>query len=108
MATKKEKPEVNEPANRDKQGRFVKGQSGNPNGRPSLPQELKDYAREAPQRLRDIADSTDNLKLKAEIERWFAEMFYGKAGQRVEVEGNMNTTGTTEIKFEGVLGEWSE
>lgn len=96
------------PQNRDKAGRFVKGQSGNPGGRPSLPAELKEYAREAPMRLRQIADETDSPKLKADIEKWFAEMYYGKAGQRVEVDGNMNTTGTTTVEFTGVLDEWSK
>ena len=100
---------TNEPAKRDKAGRFVKGQSGNPAGRPALPDELKQYARESATRLRQIAEDPDcPIKVKADIEKWFAEMYFGRAGQRVEVEGNMNTTGTTEIKFEGVLEDWSK
>ena len=98
----------NQPANRDKQGRFVKGSSGNPSGRPGLPKELIQYAKESPQRLREIADTTESLKLRADIEKWFAEMYYRKAGQRVEVDGDMNVTGTTAIKFEGLLDDWSK
>lgn len=109
MASNKETSKTSQPANRDKTGRFVKGQSGNPSGRPSLPPELKEYAREAATRLRKIASDPDcPIKVKADIEKWFAEMYYGRAGQRVEVEGNMNTTGTTEVKFIGELEEWSK
>lgn len=32
------------PENRDKAGRFQKGKTGNPGGRPSIPQEFKDLA----------------------------------------------------------------
>lgn len=97
------------PANRDKQGRFVKGKSGNPKGRPSLPKEIKKYAEEAPNRLRAIADDEKTpVRLRAEIEKWFAEMYYGKSAQQVTVDGEMNTTGTTIVKFEGELGEWAK
>jgi hypothetical protein len=104
----REMAENKEPAKRDNQGRFVKGQSGNPKGRPTLPKELIEYAKEAPERLREIADATESLKLKADIEKWFAEMYYGKASQRVDVEGKMDTIGSTVVKFEGELDEWSK
>lgn len=97
------------PANRDKQGRFVKGQSGNPKGRPSLPKEIKEYASEAPKRLREIADDKATpVRLKAEIEKWFAEMYYGKSAQQVTLDGEVSNTGTTTIKFEGELEEWAK
>ena len=97
------------PANRDKQGRFVKGQSGNPKGRPSLAPEIKKYAEQAPDRLKAIADDpTTPVRLRAEIEKWFAEMYYGKSPQQVSVDGEMNTTGTTVVKFEGELAEWAK
>ncbi len=76
------------PQNRDKTGRFVKGQSGNPGGRPPRPKELQNYAKQAPKRLRDIADAKDTpVKVKADIEKWFYEAVYGKATQAVEFEG---------------------
>lgn len=97
------------PAMRDKQGRFVKGQSGNPKGRPSLAPEIKQYAEQAPAKLKAIADDpTTPVRLKAEIEKWFAEMYYGKSPQQVSVDGEMNTTGTTTIKFEGEIEEWAK
>lgn len=97
------------PANRDKQGRFVKGQSGNPKGRPSLPAEIKEYAQEAPERLRAIADDPATpVRLKAEIEKWFAEMYYGRAAQQVTLDGEVQNTGTTVVRFEGELAEWAK
>lgn len=97
------------PANRDKAGRFVKGVSGNPNGRKKKPVELELYAKDAPKKLRAIADDPQTpVKIRADIEKFFFEAVYGKAAQAVDLEGKMDTSGTQTIKFEGVLEEWSE
>ena len=97
------------PANRDKQGRFVKGTSGNPNGRPALHPDIKKYAEGSPKRLRAIADDPDTpVRLKAEIEKWFAEMYYGKSAQQVTVDGEMTTAGKTVVEFKGEIAEWAK
>lgn len=96
------------PAKRDKAGRFVKGASGNPRGRSPLPPEFKDYARESPARLRAICDDPNTpVKVKADIERWFAEMWYGRAPQALDIDGEVKSTGVQVVKFEGALEEWS-
>ena len=101
--------EEKKPANRDKAGRFVKGQSGNPNGRPKKPPELEMYAKGAPAKLRAIADDPGTpVKIKADIEKFFFEAVYGKASQAIDLEGKVENTGSTTIKFEGKLDEWSE
>lgn len=97
------------PANRDKQGRFIKGKSGNPNGRPSLHPDIKRYAQDSPKRLREIADDPATpVRLKAEIEKWFAEMYYGKSAQQVTLDGEVKNTGTKVVKFEGELAKWAK
>ncbi len=97
------------PANRDKQGRFIKGQSGNPSGRPSLHPDIAKYAKKAPKRLKEIADDPNTpVRLKAEIEKWFAEMYYGKSAQQVTLDGEVKNTGTAVVKFEGDLSEWAK
>ncbi len=97
------------PENRTKTGQFEKGRSGNPGGRPKLPATIKKYAKEAPERLRAIADGEDTpVKVKADIEKWFAEMYYGKSAQQVTFDGEVSSTGTTVIKFEGELEEWAK
>lgn len=102
----KEKKEA--PANRDNAGRFVKGQSGNPNGRPKKPPELEKYAKDAPQKLRAIADDPDTpVKIRADIEKFFYEAVYGKAPQAIDLDGKLENTGTTVVEFKGVLDEWS-
>lgn len=106
MVQRKKKPA---PENRDETGRFVKGQSGNPGGRPKKPINLEKYAAEAPDRLRAIADDPKtSAKVKADIEKFFYEAVYGKAKQAVDLDGKMENTGVQTIKFEGELEEWSE
>ena len=70
---------------------------------------MEQYAKDAPAKLRAIADNPDTpLKLKADIEKFFFEAVYGKAPQALDIEGKMENTGTQTIKFEGALEEWSE
>lgn len=97
------------PENRDNAGRFKKGHSGNPSGRPKKPVELEMYAKDAPAKLRAIADDPNTpIKIKADIEKFFYEAVYGKAPQSMSLEGELNNTGTTTIKFEGALEEWAK
>lgn len=96
------------PENRTESGKFKKGFSGNPGGRPKKPIELEQYAKEAPAKLRAIADDPATpVKIKADIEKFFYEAVYGKAPQALDIEGKMENTGTQVIQFEGVLDEWS-
>jgi len=80
----------NRDGNRDSNGRFVKGNNANPGGRPKLPDDLKRFGKEAPARLRAIADSPKTpVKVKADIEKWFAEMTYGKAVQQQIIDASV-------------------
>jgi hypothetical protein len=98
-----------EPAIRDKAGRFVKGQSGNPEGRRKKPVELEMYAKDAPKKLRAIADDPATpVKIKADIEKFFFEAVYGKAPQAIDLEGKMESTGSTVIEFKGEIAEWAK
>lgn len=97
------------PQNRDKTGRFVKGQSGNPGGRPKKPIELEQYAKDAPAKLRAIADDPATpVKIKADIEKFFFEAVYGKAAQAVDLEGKLESSGTTVVEFKGEIAEWAK
>jgi len=96
-------------ANRDAKGRFGKCNNANPRGRAPLPPEFKEYAKQAPARLRAICeDEKTPVKVKADIERWFAEMWYGKSPQALDIDGSVETSGTQVVKFEGVLDEWAK
>lgn len=95
-------------AERDSRGRFVKGVSGNPGGRPKVPVDIFAYASESAKRLRAIADDPETpIKVKADIEKWFAEMAFGKARQQLDVEADVQNTGVMTVSFEGDLNEWS-
>ena len=97
------------PAGRDKAGRFVKGQSGNPRGRAPLPPDFKNYAAEAPARLREICDDPATpVKVRADIEKWFAEMWYGKSPQALDIDGSIDNNGKVSIEFKGEIAEWAK
>lgn len=98
-----------ERANRDESGRFTKGQSGNPNGRPKKPEVIEKYAKEAPGKLRAIAeDPKTPVKIQTDIWKFFYEAHFGKAKQAVDVDGSIESNGVSVIKFEGELEEWAK
>ena len=106
---KKKKQTKEATPSRDEKGRFVPGKSGNPGGRPKLDGEFEKYAKLAPSELWKIVEDEEVGKtLKASILEWFAEMYYGKARQQVDVDAQQTLTGTTAVKFEGVLDEWAQ
>lgn len=95
--------------NRTASGRFKKGQSGNPGGRPPKPKVIEQYAKESPEKLYAIAtDPETPVRLQTEIWKFFYEAQYGKAKQAVDVDGSIENTGTTVVKFEGELAEWAQ
>ena len=109
MAKKKEQPQNRNNNGRDDKGRFVSGSCGNPGGRPKIPDEIKEYGKQAPERLRAIADDPKTpVKIRADIEKWFAEMTFGKATQQQIVDATIEQTEPMTITFKGKLAEWSE
>ncbi len=94
---------------RDAKGRFVKGCGKKGRGHAPLSPEFRSYAEQAPERLRAIADDPETpVKVRSDIEKWFAEMWFGKSPQALGLEGKVESTGVKTIKFEGVLEEWSQ
>ena len=106
---KKEPQKREKTGDRDSKGRFVKGNNANPGGRPKKPVELELYAKQAPERLRALADDPATpVKVKADIEKFFFEAVYGKAPQAIDLEGKMENTGTTVVEFKGEIAGWAE
>ena len=71
------------PANRDERGRFVKGASGNPSGRPAVPQSVRDALVElVPEAIaikrQILRDPEAPLNLKNSVADSVLDRVYGK------------------------------
>ena len=79
---------------------------GNARNQNTLSPEFRQYAQLATERLREICDDEETpVKLRADLEKWFVEMWFGKSPQTLE--SKVENVGTQVIRFEGELEEWS-
>ena len=95
------KKPFNDPSNRDENGKFVKGHTGNPTGRKKVPEDVrKMLSSSAPDAVKLLVDTVNNenarLDLRIKCAETVLERVYGKAVQ--PIEGNM------ENKIEIVMG----
>lgn len=96
------------PKERDEKGRFRKGHSGNPFGRPKASDGMRELVKTVPKELeRIIKDEETPVKLKIDLLRWCYEMVNGKPRQQAESEANTSPA-LLAVNFEGELDEWSE
>lgn len=80
---------------------FPKGVSGNPGGRPKLPEWLAGRSEKALLYIADVADGTEpaepELRLKAA--QIIVERYYGKAKEQVEHSGEVAHTESRTVVF---------
>lgn len=71
--------------------KFIKGQSGNPGGRPKDDNELKRLCKEATKesygRISDIAQHSEDDGVRLKANTWILEYGWGKAKEQVELTG---------------------
>lgn len=83
------------PGNRDEAGRFIKGQSGNPDGRKKMPQDMKKMLEAAaPEAVAFLIETMKNEKADPKIRVSCAtrilERAYGKPNQPILHDGSVD------------------
>lgn len=85
---------------RNEKGRFVKGQSGNPTGRPKLLAEIQEltrsYGKEAIEKLVSLMRSAPTPNVQFSAAKEILERGFGKSSQLVELSDGEQTIG---LKF---------
>ena len=97
------------PENRDEAGKFKKGKSGNPGGRPKVPDSVKKMLkRAAPDAVRLLIETISNesttMNYRLDAAKEILNRVYGKAAQ--PIDGELDTT--LKIVLEGELRDYAE
>lgn len=97
------------PGNRDETGKFIKGKSGNPNGRPKVPEDIKKMLKEAtPDAARLLIKTVNNenagMNFRIDAAKEILNRVYGKATQ--PIDGDFDTT--LRVVLEGDLKDYAE
>lgn len=97
------------PSNRDKTGKFVKGKSGNPNGRPQIPEDVKKMLKAATPKaakllIDTVTDEKANINVRLDAAKEILNRVYGKATQ--PIDGDLDTT--LRVVLEGELKDYAE
>jgi hypothetical protein len=98
------------PENRGKTGKFTKGTSGNPGGRPKIDPKVKKILEsatvDAAQALVDML-SSGNPQYIIRAAETILDRVYGKPAQSVAIDGEVKNNNKTVIEFKGDLEKWS-
>ena len=95
--------------NRGSDGRFVKGVSGNPGGRPRKSDRLLEMGYYAEEKMFEMMQNPKTPRgQRIDLYKYVHDKAFGKATQAVDVEGKGGINVSTSIKIEGALDEWSE
>lgn len=97
------------PENRDEAGKFKKGKSGNPGGRPKVPDSVKKMLkRAAPDAVRLLIETISNesttMNYRLDAAKEILNRVYGKAAQ--PIDGELDTT--LKIVLEGDLKDYAK
>lgn len=100
------------PQNRDKSGRFVKGQSGNPGGRPAIPETQKKALQELTLdaikiKRRILQDEDVSLELRNKVADSVLDRVYGRPGIDADTDGN-NGLGKLDAMLEAITDAAAE
>lgn len=95
--------------NRDKRGRFTKGKSGNPHGRPKIPTDVRTMLKEATVPatkllIETIGNKDVQMSIRIDAAKEILNRVYGKPTQPLDADVDT----TIRIMLEGELKDYAE